>query len=234
MNSAKAVMTRLILLRAVLGILMLLYLLGAILSHSIPLSSTLEGPFGFAGWIALAVLLVTCGRHFNSKAPPVGFSGPWGWILGLTFVAVAGLAFYFAVTGNVSPYCQEQATSCVKVDHWKMANGDYYRQHPYDSEGNDDPGAAWVEISRPDYVAEVGTRVREGMPFGIIALCIAYVLSRKSIQPPGEWGELPAAGPKLENLVLSARSAGLRLERGTGSEVTQKVRAGSSDPATPD
>ncbi len=52
-----------------------------------------------------------------------------------------------------------------------------YRQFPYDSAGNDDPGAAWVEISRPEYVAEVGTRLRQGASFGVGALCLAWLLA---------------------------------------------------------
>jgi hypothetical protein len=209
-DSVKAVMVRLILLRTALWVLMLLYLLGAIFSHSIPVSIKLEGPFGFAGWIALGVVVVLVIQHSGTKAPPVGFINPWGWILGLAFVAAAGLAVYFALTGNVHPYCPQLATSCLKFDHWKMSGGHFYRQYPFDSQGNDDPGAPWVEISRPEYVAEVGTRVRELMPFGAIALCIAYVLSRISIQPPGKWDKLPDPGPKLENLVLSVRSSNLR------------------------
>jgi hypothetical protein len=115
----------------------------------------------------------------------------WSWIPSLAFAAVAGLAFYFALTGNLSLDCPQHATSCVKIDNWKMSDGHYYRQFPYDSAGNDDPGAAWVEISRPEYVAEVGTRLRQGAPFGVGALCLAWVLAgtfarpRYVLVPPG-------------------------------------------------
>ena len=60
----------------------------------------------------------------------------------------------------------------MKIDNWKMSGGHYYLQFPYDSEGNDDPGAPWVEISRPEYVADVGTLAREDARFGVILLFI--------------------------------------------------------------
>ena len=60
----------------------------------------------------------------------------------LAFAVAAGLAFYFAGTGNLSLACPQHATSCVKIDNWKMSGGRYYRQFAYDSAGDDDPGAA--------------------------------------------------------------------------------------------
>jgi hypothetical protein len=58
-----------------------------------------------------------------------------------------------------------------------MSGGHYYRQFPYDSQGNADPGAPWVEISQPEYVAEVGTRLRSAAQFGLGTLSAAWVLS---------------------------------------------------------
>jgi hypothetical protein len=39
----------------------------------------------------------------------------------LAFAVAAGLAFYFAGTGNLSLACPQHATSCVKIDNWKMS-----------------------------------------------------------------------------------------------------------------
>ncbi len=173
-------MWRLFLPRAVMGLLMLGYLFVSIASHWIPLSSVLEGPVALAGWLAIAVPLVFAEwlyRWLPDGDGVITRSGMrWFRIMHLAFFAAAGLAFCFAVTGNLSLACPQHATSCVKIDNWKMSGGHYYRQHPYDSAGDDDPGAAWVEISRPEYVTEVGTRVRQAAPFGVGMLCFAWVL----------------------------------------------------------
>ncbi len=176
MRFTGAVMWRLFLARAVMGLLILGYLLVIIASHSIPLSSALEVPLAVAGWLTLAVLLVHAGLRLRGNGVITRPEMRWSRIPGLAFAAVAGLAFYFAFTGNLSLACPQHATPCVKIDMWRMSGGHYYRQHPYDSEGNDDPGAAWAEISRQEYVAEVGTRLRQAAPFGVGALCLAWAL----------------------------------------------------------
>jgi hypothetical protein len=96
----------------------------------------------------------------------------------LAFAGAAVAALYFASAGNLSlGTCPPHTTSCLKLDKWSMSGGRYYRQFPYDIQGNDDHNAPWVEISRPEYVAEVGTRLRSSARFGIGALCAAWLLS---------------------------------------------------------
>ena len=168
---------RLLLIRAAMGLLALLYLFVIIASHSIPLSSALEVPLAAAGWVALVLFALTSIRRLTSEGLTFVPRMSWSWIPNLAFTAVAGLSFYFALTGNLPLDCPRQATSCIKIDNWKMSDGHYYRQFPYDSAGNDDPGAAWAGISRPEYVAEVGTRLRQAAPFGVGALCLAWLLA---------------------------------------------------------
>src|SRR6185437_10588471 len=113
------------------------------------------------------------------------------------------LALYFAFTGNLSTACPDHATSCIKIDDWSMSGGHYYRRFPYDSQGNDDPGAPWVEISRQVYVAELGTRLREaaaGRPF-----CPGrhkHGMSLQVVASPGgglPWGSGALRGPVHDN-----------------------------------
>ena len=170
-----AIRSRLFLARMVMGLLMVLYLLVVIESHSVPLSPALEVPLPLAGWLAIVVVLPLGARRGTVV---IDFSNMgWRWIPHLAFATAAVVGFYFAFTGNLSLACPQQATSCVKIDHWRMSGGHYYRQFPYDSQGNDDPGAPWVEISRPEYVAEVGTLLRSAAQFGLGTLSAAWVLS---------------------------------------------------------
>ena len=202
MSSARAVLLSLLSLRAIAGFLLLLYLFVIFISHSTPLSSALETPLAVGGWLTLAVLIVTGRRRVLGRNG--GTVVPTGCLLHLAFVAVAGLTLFFAFTGNVSYDCPDQATSCVKLDTWKMENGDYYRQFPYDSEGNRDSDAPWVEISQADYVAEVGTRLRMASLVSVFGLCVAWALSGSLLQP-GKDGKRPVGGLKLMDPVLPPR-----------------------------
>jgi hypothetical protein len=184
-------------------LLLLLYLYVIIVSHSVPLSSGLEGPLTFGGGLALAGLIVS--RLLRSLDWRGGPAIPTGCLLHLAFVAVAGLTFFFVFTGNVSYRCpdQAQATSCVKLDNWKMSAGHYYRQFPYDSDWSHDPDTPWVEISRPEYVAEVGTRLRIAALFSVFVLCVAWALSGSLLQPSKD-GK-PTSNLKLMDPVLPPR-----------------------------
>lgn len=153
---------------------MLAYLGVIVASHSIPLSPVLETPLAVAGWLAFAIVLALIVRR---KGEIVVSVKPWPLILHLVFAAMAGLALYFAFNGNLPTDCTHGADSCLKIDSWRTSAGHYYRQFPYDSQGNSDVGAPWVEISRQLYVAEVGTRLRLAAQFGVGTLCVSWVLT---------------------------------------------------------
>ena len=197
MESAVAVPLRLFLARVGAGLLLLLYLLALFFSHSVPLSSALEIPFAFTGWLALPCLsaLIPSGTHQGGRAIMFpAWCWRWRWIPHVAFLAAAVLALYFAFTGNLSTACPDHATSCIKIDDWSMSGGHYYRRFPYDSQGNDDPGAPWVEISRQVYVAELGTRLREAALFGVFMVC-------------GVWPPL-FSGREILSRLFRSRSAG--------------------------
>jgi hypothetical protein len=181
MRFAGAIWSRLFLVRTVLGLLIVLYLLAMIASHSVPLSTALEIPLAVAGWLALAgvVALSALGRRGRRGPVVLDFQAMgWSWIAHLAFAGAAVAAFYFAFTGNISLACPLYSHApCVKTENFSMSGGHYYRQNPYDSQGNDDPGAPWVEISRPEYVADVGARLRSSAQFGIGTLSVAWLLS---------------------------------------------------------
>jgi hypothetical protein len=90
------------------------------------------------------------------------------------FLLLAGLAVGYAATGNVSDACQSP-TTCYKLDHYAVRDDGYYRQYPYDARGNDDPGAPWQRISRPEYIAEVGTLLRSAAEFGVWSLALGML-----------------------------------------------------------
>jgi len=129
---------------------------------------------------------VTALRQFARKGLIIPPPRRWSGFVHLAFVVAVGLSLYFALTGNVSLACPQDATSCVKIDNWKVTGSHYYRQFPYDSAGNDDPGAPWVEISRQEYVADVGTLLRQDVLGGVIALCIAWPLAGIARHPEEE------------------------------------------------
>jgi len=160
--------------RAAVGLLMLAYLGIIVASHSIPLSPDLEIPLGVGGWLAFAIVLALIARR---RGVIVVSIKPWPLILHLIFATMAGLTLYFAFSGNLPTDCKHGADSCLKIDNWRTSAGHYYRQYPYDSQGNDDAGAPWVEISRQLYVAEVGTRLRLSAQFGVGMLCVSWVLT---------------------------------------------------------
>jgi hypothetical protein len=175
----RAVLSLRFLARSVFALLMLIYLSVVMASHSVPLSPALEIPLAVAGWLAVPFVMALHywqGRRYG-ESDARSLQPDWRVIQHLAFAAAAALALYFAFTGNLSLACPQHATSCLKIDNWKMADGHYYRHFPYDSEGNDYPGASWVEISRPVYVAEVGTRLREAAKFGICVLSLAWLLT---------------------------------------------------------
>jgi hypothetical protein len=181
MRLAGAIGSRLFLVRTVLALLMILYLLAMIASHSVPLSAALEVPLAVAGWLALAgvVALSALGRRGRRGPVVIDFSNTgWSWIAHLAFAGAAVTAFYFAFTGNISLACPLYSHApCVKIENFSMSGGHYYRQYPYDSQGNDDPGAPFVEISQPEYVADVGARLRSAARFGLGTLSVAWLLS---------------------------------------------------------
>jgi hypothetical protein len=173
--------------RMTLGLLLLLYLFVIAVSHSTPLSSALEAPLAFVGGFSVALLALSHWlrtRSGRSRRPELSARKKvWSRVATLAFAAVAGLALYLALTGNVPTNCPQGATSCVKIDEWRISGGHYYRLFPYDSQGNDDPSRPWVEIDRQTYVAEVGTRLRMAAAFGVAGLCLAWLLAGGLISP---------------------------------------------------
>ena len=68
--------------------------------------------------------------------------------------------------------------------NWIWENGgSYFRKYPYDAAGASDPNAPWVKISRAEYIAEVGTRLRPPAGFGMVALAL---LERQPVRPATE------------------------------------------------
>ena len=171
MNSAVSV-------RVLLCVLALLYLGFALASHVAPFDPRLEPVLAFGPFLlVLALTAMKPGGLFRR--------GTWGswrdllrpWPLAAVFAIAISSALASALSGNLSLDCPSAASSCVKIDQWLVDNGRYYRHHPFDTSGRDDPAQPWVEVSRQAYVDEVGTRLRQAALAGIIALFLAWAYS---------------------------------------------------------
>lgn len=93
-------------------------------------------------------------------------------------VVVLAAAVAELAQGNRDNSCRtHEAATCIKVDQWANKGGAYFNQYPYGVAGGDDANAPWVQISRAEYVAEVGTRLRSAAGFGVLALGLASFLS---------------------------------------------------------
>jgi hypothetical protein len=169
--SAETIPLRWLVARVVMGLFMLCYVLVLIASHSVPLSSALETPCAYAGYYSVTFMFVL--GLFPARAIAIP-AGVWRWIPHLAFVAAAVLAYHYAVTGNIPHSCAARTFGCPDL-HWRMSGGHYYRQIPYDRQGNADPGAPWVEISRQAYIAEFGSRLRQAAQDGLNGLCFAWL-----------------------------------------------------------
>jgi len=107
-----------------------------------------------------------------------GLRGRWGLAAyGALMVAVlvpAGIAGWSAA---LSIKCDNSGAACLKIDNWAESHGEYFRQYPYDAQGNSDPRAAWVPVSRAEYIAEYGTYLRYDALFGVLCLGLALAMS---------------------------------------------------------
>lgn len=175
--------------------LFLLALAGAYLafmtaSHSTPFSPDLEAPLALAGWLPLAAGVVIIGvkskgstRRKPHYAALRQYLTPMRGrrdvlLFGVVLLVVLAAAATEASLGNRDESCQtNDPAACIKIDQWAEKDGSYFRKYPYDAAGADDPNAPWVQISRAEYVAEVGTRLRSAAGFGLLALALAGFLS---------------------------------------------------------
>lgn len=165
------------------------YLAFMVLSHSTPLSPGLELPSALPGWLLLAagvVVIRTRSTGLPRREP--GSASRWYpapvrrrrdiQLFGAVMLVVLGAAAAEGFQGNRDASCRSQdPATCIKLDQWAEKDGAYFRKFAYDAAGDDDPNAPWVQISRSEYVAEVGTRLRSSAGFGLLALGVASYLS---------------------------------------------------------
>jgi hypothetical protein len=175
-------------LRIVLTAASLAYLAFMLISHFRPFSPTLEAPLALGGWLLLLIPIVQAAVQFcgydrdelrsTRKLAWAALRGRRGLaVYGALMVAIFVAAGVAGTVGDLSTSCNnsDPAATCLKIDKWTAADGKYYRQYPYDAQGNSDPNAAWVPISRDEYVAEVGTRLRAAAMFGVLSLGLAFL-----------------------------------------------------------
>lgn len=165
------------------------YLAFMVASHSTPFSPDLEAPLAAAGWLPLAAIIVTGlirSKRLKRTGPGLGLRqllapmrGRYDiHLFGAVMLIVLAAAATEAFQGNRDDSCRPQGpATCIKVDQWSEKGGSYFRKYPYDAAGENDPNAPWVQISRAEYVAEVGTRLRSAAGFGLLSLAAASYLS---------------------------------------------------------
>jgi hypothetical protein len=162
-------------------------------SHRVPISQKLglDPLVEFGGWLVLMVVVAEAAvetqvfgreetrilRHTWSR-----LRSRWGLaVFGVLMMAVlvpAGVASWSAgLSFNCDTAVRSLGPACLKLDNWAESHGEYFRQYPYDAQGNSDPGAAWVRISRAEYIAEFGTYLRYSSMVDVVCLGMALALS---------------------------------------------------------
>lgn len=160
-----------------------------VISHSTPLSPALEAPLAIAGWLPLVAGVVIINIK-SKRSPRLKPSSAFALhlaairrrrdihLFGAVMLIIVVAAATEAFRGNLSEFCDSgDPATCIKIDQWSEKDGSFFRKFPYDAGGADDANAPWVQISRTEYVAEVGTRLRSAAGFGVLALTLASFLS---------------------------------------------------------
>lgn len=165
------------------------YLAFMVASHSTPLSPDLEAPLAIAGWVPLVAgvaapnLRPKIWRRLSPGAALRQYLAPIRrrpdiYLFAALMLVVLATAAAAGSQGNRSGSCDSGSpANCIKIDQWAEKNGLYFRKYPYAMGGGDDPNAPWVQISRTEYIAEVGTRLRSAAGFGMMSLALATFLS---------------------------------------------------------
>lgn len=175
-------------------------------SHSTPFSPSLEPLLSSVGALPFAAGVVFIGMRTKWAARRQLSFREWRlrtlvrerrdiqlFCAAMLVVLVAAAVEGFQ--GNRDDSCRTpNAAACIKIDNWSEQGGSYFRQFP-----SDDPKAPWVAISRTEYVAEVGTRLRSAAGFALLALGVATYLSVVE-----EGMSLALVGrPRKEELILT-------------------------------
>lgn len=159
----------------------LLYVAFLAASHSVPFNPGWEPPLMIGGWLFAAVpfgRMIRGGRGYGKgELRGLRFWTPLRGrrdlvVFGVIMGAVIAAGIIEAVWGNRSMTCvpSHPAATCLKVDEWYQSGGSYFHRYPYTAQGDAEPDAPWVAISRGEYVAEVGTRLRSAASSGVLSL----------------------------------------------------------------
>jgi hypothetical protein len=178
------------------------YLAVMLASYARPFSPGLGNPLAFGGFAAAVVQMYAAGKSARDagadltlpfarrrRSTLIGpeyvpdlrttLRGRWDLDLAaalILLIAGAALACGWAGISPDTPNCHTGAT-CLKGDIFRVQGDAYYRQYPYDAQGNDEPDAPWVRISHAEYVEEAGTLLRGGALFGVFALVLGMAVN---------------------------------------------------------
>jgi len=156
-------------LRVGLTAALLCYLAAIVVTGFVPLSSSLEIPLAFGGWLFLASLVVSANlrrRRYSSRR--VLRAIIWPLPLAVAFGVLLVIVSYFALAWHVPAACTAGSLNCFKGYHWSVEAGSFFHVMPDGSS---------AQISRDIYIAEVGTYLRSAAAFGVYSLLLAWVAS---------------------------------------------------------
>jgi hypothetical protein len=166
-------------------------------THYVPLTLGWQPLFAFVG---IGLGLVQFARLFLLKrrglireaTPPVRTIAREIVVspLILLFAVTTAAGFVQALRDDVSKACTASVTSCYEMDGWKMQSGVYYHRLRHDQ--------PWVAISQATYVAELGSRLRASVSFGLGFLSFGILMSAMEVA-------LIKAGPPPDPLSWSTR-----------------------------
>lgn len=146
--------------------MLLAYVAGMVVTGLVPLSPGLTVPFGLAGWLCLAGLVVWgMVRRRRPGASEILSTFLRPLPLALLFAALVVAGTYLALGWRVPANCSVGPLNCFKGYDWTIQGDRYYHAPP---EGVSEP------ISRDVYIAEVGTYLRSAAAFGMYSLCLAW------------------------------------------------------------
>lgn len=154
-----------------------------IATHDIPLNQHWDVPLVLGSWLPVAAVVVTLTVKARRLGRPalrriLRLVAPLRKHLALyvfcaIMVGILAATGAVAVVGNRDMSCRGGPATCIKLNQYSESGGAFYRKYPYDAAGVGDSNAPWTPISRAEYIAEVGTKIRSAGVFATVALLLA-------------------------------------------------------------
>jgi hypothetical protein len=154
--------------------------IGAMLATGVlELPPVLDVPLALTGWLLFAGLAVwALWRHRKYSTHDLVHALAHPWPLTAAFVLLVLIASYLAIAWRLPAACNGTSLSCFKGYEWSTAANLFYHTTP---------DGLREQISRVEYIQEIGVHLRSAAAFGLYSTCLAWavasVLERPANKP---------------------------------------------------